>query len=235
MHYSSLVATYLMVNRITQPETTTIPRAVDSDPRQVGRPEIAVNSDRLVRSSFFLIANFVTLGVLGFGFSVVVARIFTPEEVGVGTSLISAVSMIAFLSLFGLNWTIIRFLSNSSNPNAQITYSLVVATGLGVLISGIYVILVPFYAPALSFVRENLACALGFIAVGALSSINLLTDSVFIGARRPEYNLLVDGVVQGVTKVILPFSLIGLGAYGVFAFRRYLVADSGCGVCSMYA
>jgi O-antigen/teichoic acid export membrane protein len=222
-----------MVNRLTQPETMTIPRAIDTGLQQARSPELAVNSDRLVRSSFFLIANFVTMGVLGFGFSVVVARIFTPEEVGVGTSLISAVSMIAFLSLFGLNWTIIRFISNSDNPNAQITYSLVVVTGLGVLISGIYVILVPLYAPALSFLRENPACAVGFIVVGALSGINLLTDSVFVGARRPEYNLLVDGVVQGLTKVILPFSLIGLGAYGVFASAGIssLIAVVVCVLC----
>jgi O-antigen/teichoic acid export membrane protein len=125
--------------------------------------------------------------------------------------------LIAYLSLFGLNWTIIRFIAKSNNANAQITYSLLVVAGLGVLISGIYVMLVPLYAPALSFVRENLACAVGVIVVGALSGINLLRASVFVGARRPEYNLFIDGAVQSTTKLVLPFALIGLGAYGVFA------------------
>ncbi len=206
-----------MVNNIARPETMATPRATDAYLRQSRHREIAVKSDRLARSSFFLMATFVTMGILGFAFSVIVARLFTPEQVGVGTSLISAASLIAFLGLFGLNWTIVRFIANSDKANAQITYSLLVVAGLGVLISGIYVMLVPRYAPALSFVRENLACAVGFIVVGALSAFNLLRVSVFIGARRPEYNLFIDGVVQGITKVVLPFMLIGLGAYGVFA------------------
>ena len=204
-----------MVNKITDPETMAMPRAIDL--RQRRRREIAVKSDRLVKSSFFLIVTQVASCILGCGFSVVIARIFTPEQVGLGTSLISATTLIAYLSLFGLNWTIIRFIANSNNANAQITYSVLVVAGLGVLISGIYVMLAPLYAPALSFVRENLACAVGVIVVGALSGINLLRYSVFVGARRPEYNLFIDGAVQSTTKLVLPFALIGLGAYGVFA------------------
>ena len=177
----------------------------------------ALNADRLVRSSFFLMAATSTIAVLGFGFSVVVARVFTPEQVGVGTSLISATSLIAYLSLFGLDATTIRFIANSKNPNAQITQSLLAVGALGLLISGIYVMLAPFYASALSFVRDNPLYAVGFVIAGALSGINLLTDSIFIGARRPEFNLLVDGFVQGTTKLILPIALIGLGAYGIFA------------------
>jgi O-antigen/teichoic acid export membrane protein len=205
------------VNKIICAETMATPRAIDACPRQSRDRDIAVKSDRLVRSSLFMMATLVTMGILGFGSSVVIARTFTPEQVGVGTSLISAASLIACVSLFGLNWTIVRFIANSDNANAQITYSLLTVATLGVLISGIYVMLVPHYAPALSFVRENPACAAGFIVVGALSGINLLRASVFIGRRRPEYNLFFDGVVQGTTKVVLPFMFIGLGAYGVFA------------------
>ena len=192
-------------------------RAADGYLRQSGDRDSGVKNDRLVRSSFVMMTTFATMGIFGFGFSVVVARTFTPEQVGVGTSLISAASLIAYLSLFGLNWTIVRFIANSENANAQITYSLLTVASLGVVFSGIYVMLVPHYAPALSFIRENPACAAGFIVVGALSAMNLLRASIFIGTRRPEYNLLIDGVVQGTTKVILPFMCIGLGAYGVFA------------------
>lgn len=205
------------VNKITRAEAGATPRAIDACLRQWRRREIAVKGDRLVRSSFYMMATLAAMGISGFGSSVVIARTFRPEQVGVGTSLISAASLIACLSLFGLNWTIVRFIGNSDNPNAQITYSLLAVGSLGVLISGIYVMLVPRYAPALSFLRENPVCAAGFIVVGALSAFNLQRSSVFIGTRRPEYNLFLDGVVQGTAKVVLPFMFIGLGAYGVFA------------------
>ena len=181
------------------------------------RRAMDVNADRLIRSSFFLIAWAGTMTLLGFGFSVVVARAFTPEQVGAGTSLISATSLIAYLSLFGLNGTIVRFIANSKNPDAQITQSLLVVAALGLFVSGVYVMLVPYYAPALSFVRDNPLYAAGFLLVGVLSGINLLTGSVFIGTRKPEYNLFVDGFLRGVTKLVLPAALTGLGAYGIFA------------------
>ena len=189
----------------------------DLHPVSSGHRTIDVNADRLIRSSFFLMASTCTMTLLGFGFSVVVARVFSPEQVGAGTSLISATSFIAFLSLFGLNGTIVRFIANSKNPDAVVTQSFLVVTGLGLFTSGVYIMLVPYYAPALSFVRDNPLYTVGFLLAGVLSGINLLTVSVFIGARKPEYNLLVDGFMQGVTKLVLPTAFIGLGAYGIFA------------------
>jgi O-antigen/teichoic acid export membrane protein len=139
--------------------------------------------------------------------------------------LISATSTIAYFSQLGLNGMIVRFLANSKKPDAQITHSLLMVGGWGLLISGIYLSLVPFYAPALSFLRDNLLYAVGFLVAGALAGINLLTECVFIGARKPEYNLF-SRFIQGATKLVLPFALIGLGAYGIFAAGGggYLVA-----------
>jgi O-antigen/teichoic acid export membrane protein len=190
------------------------------------QPKMNINADRLVRSSLFLMAAMATMALLGFGFSLVVTRLFTPEQVGAGTSLISATSLIAYLSLFGLNVTVVRFYSNSNNPNAPITQSLLVVGSVGLLFSAIYVVLVPSYAPELSFVRDNPLYAVGFLVAGATSGLNLLTDFVFIGARKSEYNLFIEGLVQGITKLLLPVALIGLGAYGIFASvgGGYLVA-----------
>ena len=197
---------------------------------------LELEDDRLVRNSFFLIAAISATAFFGAGFALVVARVFPPEQVGLGTSLISATMLIAFFSLFGLNGTMVRFIANSQNSNGQITQSLFVVGGLGLLMSSTYVILVPLYAPALSFVRDNSLYALGFIIAGALAGITLLTDSVFIGARRPEYNLLAEGLVQGTIKLVLPAAMIGLGAYGVFASvgGGYLVAVVVSVLCMRY-
>lgn len=189
------------------------------------RKEVS-GDDRLVRSSFFLMATVGAMAGLGFGFSIVVARVFSPEQVGVGTSLIAGTTLIAFVGLLGLDGTMVRFIVHSKNFNVQFTHSLLVAGGFGLLLSIIYVILVPFYAPALSFVRDNLLYAFGFVIAGAAASANQLTDSVFLGARIPKYSLLTTGFCQGITKVILPFALVGFGAYGVFGAvgAAYLVA-----------
>ncbi|MGY4653620.1 lipopolysaccharide biosynthesis protein [Mycobacterium sp. URHB0021] len=174
------------------------------------------NVDRLVRSSVFLMASSATMALLGFFFWIVVARNFSPEQVGVGTSLISAISLIAYLSLLGLNGTLVRFMATSRARDAQITESLVVVGVVGIVISLVYLMVVPLYAPSLAFVADHPLYALVFLLAGAAAALNLLTDAVFIGARKPEYNLLLDGLVQGLVKLVLPIGLLGLGAYGIF-------------------
>ncbi|BBZ26748.1 hypothetical protein MMAD_10430 [Mycolicibacterium madagascariense] len=176
----------------------------------------ASGDDRLVRSSILLMATTAAMAGLGFGFSIVVARVFSPADVGAGTSLIAATTLIAFLGPLGLDGTIVRFTMHAKDYNAPLSQSLLVAGGLGLLLSGLYVLFVPFYAPELAFVRGDLLCAIGFVIAGAAASANQLTDAMFLGARKPEYNLLLNGFVQGMTKVVLPFALIGLGAFGVF-------------------
>jgi O-antigen/teichoic acid export membrane protein len=189
--------------------------------------------DRLVRSSFFLMATAGAMAGLGFGFSIAIARVFNPSEVGAGTSLIAATTLIAFLGPLGLDGTVVRFTMQAKNYNAQLTQALLVAGGLGLVLSAAYVVLVPLYAPELSFVRANWVCAFCFVIAGAAASANQLTDAVFLGARKPEYNLLLNGFVQGTTKVVVPFALVGIGAFGVFGAvgAGYVVALVASVVC----
>jgi O-antigen/teichoic acid export membrane protein len=173
--------------------------------------------DRMIRNAAFLTAAMGTMALLGFGFSFVIAHLYTPAQVGAGMSLVSATSLIAYLSLFGLNVTVVRFYANTPNRNAAITQSLLIVGGFGLLFSAAYVVFVPMYAPELSAVRDNMLYAVVFLVAGTASSMNLLTDFVFIGARQTQYNLLIDGFVQGITKLLFPAALIGLGAFGIFA------------------
>ena len=133
------------------------------------------NVDRLVRSSVFLMASSATMALLGFFFWIVVARNFSPEQVGVGTSLISAISLIAYLSLLGLNGTLVRFMATSRARDAQITESLVVVGVVGIVISLVYLMVVPLYAPSLAFVADNPLYASVFLLAGAAVSYTHLT------------------------------------------------------------
>ena len=84
------------------------------------------------------------------------------------------------------------------------------------IVAGLYVALVPAIAPRLAFIRGSFAFAAGFTVPTAFWAVNLVTDSVFIAFRRAQYNLLVDGIIQGGVKLALPAFVVGLGAYGIF-------------------
>jgi O-antigen/teichoic acid export membrane protein len=173
-------------------------------------------ADRLLWSSVFLIgATAITAG-LGFAFWLVVARIYSPGEVGTASSLISAAMLVAYLAQLGLNGAVVRFMASSRHRNAQITISSYVVLGAACVFAAIYVFVAPMYTPRLEFVRAHVLFAAGFVLFAGLSAVNILTDSVFVAARRPEYNLFIDGFLQGLTKLALPISLVSIGAYGIF-------------------
>ncbi|MDT9692815.1 lipopolysaccharide biosynthesis protein [Streptomyces sp. P9(2023)] len=171
--------------------------------------------DQLTRSSFFLMGSSLAMAVLGFVFWIIVARLYSPEQVGLATTLISATELIAFFSLFGLNSTLIRFLAPPGTRNAQITKSVLLVGGAACILASAYLFGLRWYGRDLLFVRADLLLAAAFVAFCVVAALNQLTDAVFIGARKPQYNLLVDGGVQGLTKIILPLFLVGAGSYGI--------------------
>ncbi|MDT7679530.1 MAG: hypothetical protein QOD82_7432 [Pseudonocardiales bacterium] len=160
-------------------------------------------------------ASTATTAGLGFLFWVVVARFYSPEQVGLATSLMSAISLISYLSLFGLNSTLIRFPAPGPARNAQLTQSMALVTTASGLVAAAYLVGLPLYGEELVFVRDHLPLAAVFVLICACAAVNLLTDSVFIGARVPQYNALVDGLIQGLAKLALPVPLVVLGSVGI--------------------
>jgi hypothetical protein len=58
--------------------------------------------------------------------------------------------------------------------------------------------------------------AAAFVVLNGCAAANLLTDPVFIARRRAYYNFLVDGVVQGITKVVILGGFLAFSAFGIF-------------------
>jgi O-antigen/teichoic acid export membrane protein len=173
--------------------------------------------DRIYRSSFFLLASTVVTAGLSFVFWVVVARFYTPAQVGLATSLISATSLLATFSLLGLNNTLVRFPAGREARNAQISQALVLVTVVGCVAGGLYLVGLPLYGAKLGFVRDDWVSAVAFAGFCGFAATGMLVKSVFNAARIPEYNVLIDGLTQGAAKVALPALLTGLGVFGIVA------------------
>lgn len=185
------------------------------DGTDVARHRRPKEGQAVYRNSAFVLASTATTAALGFLFWVVVARFYTPAEVGIATSLISAMSLISYLSLFGLNNTLIRFPAASDARNAQLTLALCAVAAAGGLLALGYLAGLPWYGEKLLFVRENPLAVTTFAVLCAFAALNQLAKSVFMGARAPELNVWSDGLTQGVAKLALPASLTGFGMYGI--------------------
>lgn len=172
--------------------------------------------DKLFRNSVYLILTTISMGGFGFIFWLISTRVFSPEEIGLGTTLISTVSLISLISLFGFNSTLIRFLPNSKNRSGEINTAFTLVTIITLISCIIYLSFLQFFTPKLLILRENNYYIIGFIIIAILSSINTLTNSIFIAYRATEYNLITDGFIVSISKLLLPVFFLSLGAYGVF-------------------
>lgn len=174
-------------------------------------------TDNLFRNSIYLMASTGVQAALGFFFWLIATHLYTPGQIGVGTALISAMTLISFISLLGFNSTFVRILPNSQNRNDEVnTGSILVVSAAAIIAIG-YTWLVPYIAPSLSIVHANFWYTAGFVVMVALASINSLTDSIFIAYRSAQYALITDAFFTSGSKLLLPLLFVGLGAYGVFA------------------
>ncbi len=173
--------------------------------------------DSLFQNSLYLMLTTAVMALFGFGFWFLCARIFTPSDIGIATTLISAMTLISYVSLLGFNSTFVRVLPTSTNRNNEINTGLILCISSAIIFAIGYVLAVPLIAPKLGIIHEHIFYAIGFVALVALAAINLLTDSIFIAYRAAKYNFWINGIAMSSVKLFLPFVFIGLGAYGVFA------------------
>jgi O-antigen/teichoic acid export membrane protein len=153
---------------------------------------------------------------VGFVFWLVNSRLYTTEQIGLATTLVSGASVIAVASLLGFNTWFVRFLPASRRQNEEINTGLAIVFAAALLAATLYVLFVPLAVPRLVFMRNSLVFASGFAVLTALWAVNIVTDSVFIAFRNAQYNVLADGIIQGAVKLALPVLFVGLGAYGMF-------------------
>lgn len=187
-----------------------------------------LTADHLVRNSLYLILSSGLQAALGFAFWIITARLFSLSDVGRASALISAAILMAYLALLGLNSTFVRYLPTAPDRDALLTVGLLLVAVCGAGVGLLYVAFIPVLAPPLAFVSASAALTAGFVLLTSAGAVNLLTDSVFIAARRSGCNALVDGGIGGVSRLVFAVVLAGTGSYGLFS-----ASASGYAVASL--
>lgn len=155
------------------------------------------------------------MSVLGFFFWMINARLFTTEQVGLATTLISVLSLVTGLSLFGLNVGLIRYLPKAQSKSNKINTAFTFVSLLAVIVTSVYLIGIQKFSPDLVFLRENLIVAFVFILFVIFSALASLIDSIFIAYRSTKF-ILIKNTIFSSLKLIFPFFFVFLGAYGIF-------------------
>src|SRR4029079_19185891 len=99
----------------------------------------------------------------GFFFWIIVARFYSTEDVGIATALFSLSSLIASLSLLGLNTGLLKYLPALDQKNEKINTSIFVVIVVTILLAGGTLFGLPFLSQSLLFVRENVFFSFLFV------------------------------------------------------------------------
>ncbi len=171
----------------------------------------------LYRNAVYLMINTVVVSLLSFFFWVVVARFYTEAEVGYSSAIISAASLVATLSLFGFNFSLIRFLPQAKKPQELINSCLTLSGLASLAIASIFLVTVDFWSPTLAFIKGNAIFATTFIILTLIWALSILVSTTFVARRRAGFALLQCSI-HSLIKIPLPILFVlFFHAFGIVA------------------
>ncbi|MBA7548107.1 hypothetical protein ES705_40553 [subsurface metagenome] len=180
-------------------------------------------NDSLFRNSIYLMLSTGVMAVFGFFFWIINTHLYSAEQVGIGTTIISTMTLISSFSILGLGNGIIRYLPTSERKNKKINTSFTLVGLTSIFISIFFLVFLKTFSPRLLFVRENIIFSLLFILFVVFNSLNVITENVFIAYRSSKF-VLIKNSIFSIVKLILPIFLVALGAYGIFVSTGIAIA-----------
>lgn len=171
-------------------------------------------SDSLYYNSLFLILATGSMAVFGFIFWLINSKLFAAEDLGIATTLIPTANIIALISLFGLDASLIRFLATNPNSKIVVRSSLLVVALCSSIFGFAFGITVHFHSPTLSHFFDNYIHYLVFITLIASTALNLICDAVYLTHKKSILTLVVT-TFYSFLKSLFPLLFIGFGAAGI--------------------
>ena len=175
-----------------------------------------VINDHLYSNTLWLIADSIILAGFGFLFWTINARLFTPEQVGLGTTIIAAMELIVGLSLLGFNIGLVRYLPRAIKKNRMVSACFTLSAIVALIMGSLFILGLDILSPKLLFLRDTALYSILFILLVASNTLFILIEPVFIVQRKSKF-VLIKNFIFSALKLVFPFALVFLGAFGIFS------------------
>ncbi len=167
----------------------------------------------LFKNSFFMAITSTFNAVCGFFFWMIAAKLYTVEEVGLATALISSIGLVVLFSRLGFDISIIRFFPENDKAKVFGT-SLTITTIASILVGATFILLVEHFSPSLNFLK-NSGYALVFLLIGIVNSVAAVTGRAFYANRNAEFYLFQNIFMALRIPLLVPMAF--LGTFGIFS------------------
>jgi O-antigen/teichoic acid export membrane protein len=180
-----------------------------------------VRSDSLLHNTIYVMGTGVATAGIGYLYWILAAHTYSTYDVGLGSALISVMSLAATLANLGIGSTLVQALPRREAGYAwSLTLNAGLATGFvaGLLTGVIMVVALPLSSHRFAIVEHDAGYAFAFVAGVPLMTVSMLLDQAFV-AERAANNMLVRNAAVAVLKIpllVLPVVLLAwVGALGI--------------------
>jgi O-antigen/teichoic acid export membrane protein len=179
-------------------------------------PRLRDIDNPLYRNAILLMLNSIVLNGFGFIFWTITVRLYAVRDVGLATTMLSSLELILVLALAGFNVALIRYLPGSKRRSELVSSCFIISGAAAAIISGIFMLGLGLFSPGLLFLRDAPGFWALYVGFAVAYTLFTLIDAVFIGLREARL-VVFKNLIFGAAKLALPFLLVAMGTYGIFA------------------
>jgi len=153
----------------------------------VSKPMLDLLRDRLLRNAGYLLGATVVNAGAGFLFWTLAARLYTPEEVGFASSVISITSLLGSIASLGLGIGLVRYFPEHAQPRRALNAALTLAAAAAFVVASAYLLGIGRWSPSLSILSRRPLYMVGFLVFVVISSVNTLLQMAYLARRETAY------------------------------------------------
>ena len=172
--------------------------------------------DSLLVNSFFLFGILVVSSGFGFLVWLAASHLYSPDEVGLATTVISTSQLLTGLAGLGLGMGLIKYLPTAEQPARMVNTALLLTVGVSILASLVYVLGAPLWSPSLAEMGSRGGFLFAFLLCAPVFGVNSLMQMVFQALRQSKFGFWMV-VITNLLRLMLTFLLASWGAGGIIA------------------
>jgi O-antigen/teichoic acid export membrane protein len=201
------------------PRGVSSPEPLDVDRREAvsRKPESFPASRHLLTGAYSLLANTAVTAILGMGFWIAAARLYSSTELGRDTVLISVMIELSTVCQLNMGNGIIRFLPDFGSRTARalgVVYGLVGTVAL--VVGSAFVLVAPGVSRELAYLGDETTLAVGFVVTLVLWGWFTLQDAALTATRRAPWIPIENGLFGILKLAALPALVVAGCVNGVF-------------------
>jgi len=170
--------------------------------------------DTLFGNSLWLFLTSIVVAGLGFLFWTINAWIFPSDQIGIATTLISAVELLVSLSLLGFDVALIKFLPITRLRVKLFGICITLSSIISIALGFIFIIFIDVFSPSLMILKQPVFY-ISFIIMIIFRNAYKITDSVFIAQNKSRY-IFFRYLISNSLKIIFIALFITMGVFAMF-------------------